>query len=193
MASIGDVLIRARQVFQRIPSDSFLSQGDDRLKYFTNNILPHILRLEQKHTMIFIPSYFDFTAVRNLLLKKEVSFVSITEYARTSEISRGRARFLQGRKDIMLYTGRSFFFMRHFIKGVKHLVFFGLPEHGEFYPNLVNMMSVDHLQGTQVDISIFSCLCLYTKYDAHALERIVGTKYCDTMINGEKGTFLFNS
>ena len=197
-ASACNVSVRVPQVFQRILSESFLSQGEDRLKYFTNKVLPHIFRLQQKHTMIYIPSYFDFTAVRNILLKKDAKFVSVTEYSRTSEISRGRAHFLQGRKNIMLYTGRSFFFMRHFIKGVRHLVLFGVPEHAVFYPLLVNMLSraapTSKVEGPDLVMNEpLSCLCLFTKYDAHALERIVGINRCEKMIKGEKMTFLLNS
>ena len=52
-------------------------------------------------TLFYIPSYFDFVALRNILLKHEIAsshFVSITEYSRGTEVTRGRARFLQGRK-----------------------------------------------------------------------------------------------
>lgn len=189
-ASICNVLNSVRQVFQRIPCDSFASQGDSLLKYFRDSLLPHLLKSEQKHTLIYIPSYFDFVAVRNILLKLKANFVSVTEYARISEISRGRARFLQGRKNIMLYTGRAHFFMRHKIKGAKHLIMFGLPEHAEFYPNLVNDLSGgSYMEGETPS----SCLNLFTKYDIHSLERIVGSKNSSHMVNGSKSTFFFNS
>jgi U3 small nucleolar RNA-associated protein 25 len=189
-ASICNVLASVRQVFQRIPCDLFASQGDSRLKYFRESLLPQLLKAEQKHTLIYIPSYFDFVAVRNVLLKLKASFVSVTEYARISEISRGRARFLQGRKNIMIYTGRAHFFMRHKIKGAKHLIMFGLPEHAEFYPNLVNNLSGGSYMNVETPSS---CLNLFTKYDAHCLERIVGTKNSSHMVNGSKSTYYFNS
>jgi U3 small nucleolar RNA-associated protein 25 len=190
-ASICDVLVPMRQVFQRVPCDSFRSQGDDRLNFFSEKVFPQLSRLGQKHTIIYIPSYFDFVAVRNLLLKKGASFVSVTEYARASEVSRGRARFVQGRKNLLLYTGRAHFFLRHTIKGARHLILFGLPEHPEFYPNLMNML-VGNDPRMEVDAPP-SCLSLFTKYDAHALERITGTKNCERMVKGEKNTFLFSS
>ena len=104
-ASICNVMVPVRQIFQRIPCSTITTQGHERLKYFTDKVLPQLISVQQKHTLIFIPSYFDFISVRNLLLKRNVSFVSVTEYSRTSEVSRGRARFLQARKQIMLYTG----------------------------------------------------------------------------------------
>jgi U3 small nucleolar RNA-associated protein 25 len=118
-ASISNVTVRVKQVFQRVACESVSQVGSSRLRYFSEHILPKLIRLKQKHTLIFIPSYFDFVSVRNLLLKQEVSFVSVTEYARISEVSRGRARFHQGRKSIMLYTGRAHFFLRHEIKGAR--------------------------------------------------------------------------
>ncbi|KAL9179493.1 hypothetical protein ACHAXT_008783 [Thalassiosira profunda] len=193
-ASVCDVLARARQVFQRVTCRSAADAGADRLRYFAEHVLPKLTRLKQKHTLIYIPSYFDFVAVRNLLLKKEVKFVSVTEYARVSEVSRGRARFLQGLKPIMLYTGRAHFFLRHRIKGARHVVFFGLPEHAEFYPAVANMLN-DGVAGVGDDEdgsrAPRSCLALFTKFDAHQLERIVGTAHAGRMIKGEKSSYMF--
>ena len=195
-ATVCDVLTRVRQVFQRVPC-SIQTQGDDRLKYFSEKVLPQIVRLRQKHTLVYVPSYFDFIAIRNLLMKADTTtsnFVSVTEYSRVSEVSRGRARFNQGRKAIMLYTGRAHFFLRHGIKGARHLILFGLPEHAEFYPELMNMLMEGPSGESEVDVEApSSCLALFTKYDAHALERIVGTKHCERMVKGEKSTFLFCS
>jgi len=189
---LNDIIVRAKQVFQKIHCLSFTNQGNDLLKYFADQVLPQILQSKQKHTMIFIPSYFDFVSVRNLLLKKEADFVSVTEYARVSEVSRGRARFLQGRKPLMLYTGRAHYFSRHAIKGVRHLIFFGLPERADFYSGLVNELNkgLDR-DGDQEGNAPASVLALFTKFEAHSLERVVGKQHCDRMIKGEKQTYMF--
>jgi U3 small nucleolar RNA-associated protein 25 len=193
-AAIANVLVPVKQVFQRVVSTSFDQSSDARLSYFCKIILPQILRQKQKQTMIYIPSYFDFCSLRNVFLKRQLDFVSVNEYSRTSEVSRGRARFLQGRKPIMLYTGRGHFFHRHAIKGVRHLVFFGLPEHSEFYSDQVNLLST--VQGEEegvTDDGVTSCLALFTRYDAHALERIVGSSNCSRMVSSDKATFMFYS
>ena len=194
-AGISNVTVNVKQVFQRIACESVSQVGSSRLRYFSEHILPKLTRLKQKHTLIFIPSYFDFVSVRNLLLKQEASFVSVTEYARVSEVSRGRARFHQGRKNIMLYTGRAHFFLRHKIKGVRHVIFFGLPEYAEFYPSIVNMLNDGLSEWDEEDVTRMpmSSLSLFTKYDAHQLERIVGTGNANKMIRGEKSSFLFSS
>lgn len=112
-ASIANVIVPIKQVFQKVPLPSFDKQSEARVNYFVKTILPQILRHNQKHTMVYVPSYFDFVSLRNIFLKRELSFVSVTEYSRETEVSRGRARFLQGRKPIMLFTGRCNFFLRH--------------------------------------------------------------------------------
>ncbi|KAL7525772.1 hypothetical protein ACHAXR_002825 [Thalassiosira sp. AJA248-18] len=198
-ASICNVMVhRIRQVFQRVACQSISEAGTNRLRYFSDHVLPKLLRMKQKHTLIYIQSYFDFIAVRNLLLKREADFVSVTEYARVSEVSRGRARFLQGRKSIMLYTGRAHFFLRHKIKGARHVIFFGLPEYADFYPSIVNMLNEGLLSnGIEEDDDAsrmpMSCLSLFTKFDAHQLERVVGTSHTERMIKGEKSSFMFCS
>jgi U3 small nucleolar RNA-associated protein 25 len=192
-ADVTNVTVHVKQVFQRVSCESVSQVGSSRLRYFSEHVLPKLMRLKQKHTLIFIPSYFDFVSVRNLLLKQEASFVSVTEYARVSEISRGRARFHQGRKDIMLYTGRAHFFLRHKIKGVRHVIFFGLPEYAEFYSSIINMLDggLSELEEDVVTRMPLSCLSLFTRYEAHQLERIVGTGNANKMIKGEKSSYLF--
>lgn len=194
-AAISNVLIPIKQVFQKVSVGTFAEQSSARVNYFVKSILPQILESEQKHTMVYIPSYFDFCSLRNAFLKRDLPFVSVHEYSRTSEVSRGRARFLQGRKPIMLYTGRSHFFHRHNIKGVKHLVFLGLPEHPEFYSQHVNQIVTVENEPSEDDVvaSVSSCLVLCTKYEAIALERIVGSANCSRMLKSDKSTFMFYS
>ncbi|KAG7340900.1 UTP25, U3 small nucleolar RNA-associated SSU processome protein 25 [Nitzschia inconspicua] len=208
-ASIASVLLPITQVFHKVPVGSFAQQSQAKVEYFVKHLLPQIQKHQQKHTLVFIPSYFDYCSLRNAFLKLEsVSFVSVTEYSRTSEIGRGRARFLQGRKPILLYTGRAHYFHRHAIKGIKHLVFLGLPEHASFYAEYVNLIGTLGASSTNkkvmendddddimdmADHSATSCVVLFTKYEAHALERVVGSKNCSQMLSSSKRTFMFHS
>mmetsp|Transcript_24276 Transcript_24276/g.57295 ORF Transcript_24276/g.57295 Transcript_24276/m.57295 type:complete len:929 (+) Transcript_24276:136-2922(+) len=202
-ASISRVLVPVKQVFQKIPTATFAHQSKARVDYFVKNLLPQLQRNDQKHTLVFIPSYFDFCSLRNALLKleKKHMFVSVTEYSRGTEIGRGRARFLQGRKPLMLYTGRAHYFHRHVIKGIRNLIFLGLPEHPEFYADYVNSIQTagsreddemdleDDATGTKET----SCLALFTKYEAHALERVVGSTNATRMQSSENSVFMFYS
>jgi U3 small nucleolar RNA-associated protein 25 len=204
-AAIANVLRPIKQVFQRVPVQSFAQQCQARVEYFIKVLLPQIQKQKKRHIMIFIPSYFDFCSLRNVFLKREdVAFVSVTEYSRTSEIGRGRARFLQGRKPIMLYTGRAHYFHRHAIRGIKHLVFLGLPEQAEFYADYVNLigstatvtnrkLTEDDMETDVVQSSSTSCVVLFSKYEAHALERIVGSDNCSRILSSSKTTVMFHS
>lgn len=119
--------------------------------------------------------------------------MSVTEYARISEIGRGRARFGQGLKPLMLYTGRAHYFGRHRMRGVRHLVLYGIPECGGFYPELVNLLLDEDDEDDDGGDGGRSCLSLFTRYDGYALERIVGTDRAERMVRGEKSTFLFRA
>lgn len=196
-AALASVHLPMKQVFQRVPVPSFDQQTDGRVNYFVKHILPQIQRHKQKHTMIYIPSYFDFVALRNIFLKREISFVSVHEYSRVTETSRGRARFAQGRKPIMLYTGRCNYFHRHAIKGIRHLIFLGLPEHPQFYADQVNLINTGTPMNLTDDVdtatSVSSCLALFTRFEGFALERVVGTANCSRMLQSDKATFMFHS
>lgn len=196
-ASISRVLVPIKQVFQKVPAGTFAQQSKARVDYFVKKLWPQIQKNDQRHTLVFIPSYFDFCSVRNALLKLEKKhlFVSVTEYSRGTEIGRGRARFLQGRKPLMLYTGRAHYFHRHAIKGVHNLVVLGLPEHPEFYADFVNLIQTnDSMEdGDPGQHRETSCLALFTKYEAHALERIVGSSNASRMVSSPNSAFMFYS
>ena len=95
--------------------------------------------------------------------------------------------------------------MRHTIRGARHVIYFGLPENADFYPGLMNAaggeddddgggVDADNAATAPLDIRApVSCLSLFTKYEAHALERIVGTNHCERMVKGGKNTFLLTS
>lgn len=96
--------------------------------------------------------------------------------------------------NVKLYTGRCHFFKRLMIKGARHVIFFGLPEHPTFYSDIVN--SLNNMGKTRVDFDLespASCLSIFTKYETHCLERIVGTSHCEHIINSDKQVFLFNT
>ena len=199
-ATLADVDYSSiKQIFQRIPCQSFTTQGEVRVRYLNKHILPQLNRLGQKHTMVFIPSFFDYVLLRNALLEQQfkreaISFVTINEYSEPIDVRKAKSRFRKGTKRLLLYTGRAHFFFRHQIRGIKHLIFLGLPEQAEFYPELINMLLNDPTQPGEEedDHTPKSSLALFTKYDALSLERLVGSQHCENMINDEKSTFVFS-
>lgn len=68
-------------------------------------------------TLLIIPSYFDFLRLKRHLqtstsLPSDFSFAAISEYSETSEVSRARGAFVQGRVRWLIVTERFHFYKR---------------------------------------------------------------------------------
>lgn len=74
--TIVDVVAKVPQTFTRIDALSLSSIDDMRFKYFIEKTLPSLRRsaIMQNHTLIFIPSYFDFVRIRNYLEDNKYSY-----------------------------------------------------------------------------------------------------------------------
>lgn len=180
-----------KQIFQIVPTLqglNALEQEEARFKYFKEQVLTKVLKLEQKHTLIVTPSYIDFVKIRNELIHQQANAAFISEYSRESEISRGRSRFFQGLKHILLYSGRSHFYRRFKIRGAKHVIFYSPPEFPIHYEEIVNNLGIEN---TNFGSEESSCLVLITRNDRFALERIVGKNRSKHMMDSSKNTFLF--
>ncbi|KAJ3164602.1 hypothetical protein HDU88_005249 [Geranomyces variabilis] len=186
--SIADVAARVPQIFHRVPTATAADAADSRFEYFVANILPTLRTssaVQQKRTLVFVPSYFDFVRVRNYLDEHNYDAVELCEYTTKREVSRARTDFFNGNASYALYTERFHFFRRYHIRGMRHIVFYALPEYGEYYSEMVNMLE-EGKTGEAV-----SCTVLYTKYDRLRLERVVGSKRVARMCEGEKDAFMF--
>ena len=50
--------------------------------------------------------------------------------------------FFHGKRHILLYTERFHFFRRYRIKGIRHVIFYGLPLYPQIYSEIMNLMQV---------------------------------------------------
>ena len=171
------------QIFYKINADSHVALADKRFDYFINQVLPGLTKNPTGVT-IYIPSYYDFVRVRNYMKKEEMNFVQISEYTQKGYSSHARTMFKDGRKQIMLFTGRFFFFFRYRITGIKHLVFYDIPLYPQFYPEIVNFIS------TNKETVSPSCMTLFSQYDALKLQGVVGTGRMKKMMNGKKAVHM---
>lgn len=71
---LTSLLVEVKQIFNIVPTTSFMEEEQERFQYFCSNILTPLLRLKQSHTLIVTPSYLHFVQVRNELLRREVHF-----------------------------------------------------------------------------------------------------------------------
>ncbi|KAM7376645.1 hypothetical protein PAMP_006368 [Pampus punctatissimus] len=184
--SICQVLVQLPHVFQMFSSDSFMDH-DARFQFFVDKVLPQYRDSVMSHTMIYIPSYFDYVRLRNYMKKEEMNFVSICEYSSKSEVSRGRHFFQKGDKQFLLFTERFHFYKRYTIKGIQNLIFYGLPSYPHFYSEVCNMLS----SGGQGEEASWTCTALYSRYDAHKLAAITGAKRAGQMLHSNKTVHLF--
>lgn len=61
---------------------------------------------------------------------------------------------------------------RYKIRGIRNLIFYGPPDHAQFYTEYLSYPFLDD----GVDASDVTCRVLYSKYDWLRLERIAGTE-----------------
>lgn len=179
--SISKVALKIRQVFQRVDAESPAQKGDAMFKYFVDEVLPHLTATVQTRTLIYVASYFDYVRLKNLLGDENVNFCAVCEHTSKQDQCKFRGRFTEGKHDFMLYTERFHFYHRYHIKGAHNVVFYGLPQYGQFYSEVVNCLAAQDA----------SALALFTKYDHLQLERIVGPKRALRLVSSEKSTHLF--
>ena len=184
--SMSRVVPQVKQVFTRVPTESVKTEADDRFAYFEENVVQQLLKHDQAHTMIYIPSYFDYVRVRNLFRKLDVNFCTLCEYNSPQQVSRSRTTFYQKRRNIVLMTERFHFFKRYRIRGIRHVIFYGLPSYQDFYPELLNM-----LEEADQEAEPISVLAQFSHLDRLKLERIVGWKRSKRMIQSAKSAYLF--
>ncbi|KAJ6625812.1 digestive organ expansion factor [Mycena sp. CBHHK59/15] len=150
-------------------------EADKRFNYFVTQLLPSVLKsaVQSSNTAVFIPSSFDFIRVQNYFKKHSgVTFAVLSEYSTNQDISRARQAFFTGKKAFLLISERFHFYKRYKIRGIRNLIFYGPPDHPQFYTELLSYPFLDD----GVEASDVTCRVLYSKYDWFRLERIAGTE-----------------
>ncbi|XP_041353116.1 digestive organ expansion factor homolog [Gigantopelta aegis] len=186
--AICQIIAQLPQIFHRLECSSYNQLSDTKFNFFIKKLLPHHKDPVMSQTFVFLPSYFDFVRVRNYFKKEDVNFVHLNEYASDKGITRARCDFYHGKAHFMLYTERLHFYRRFKIRGIKHLIFYGLPQYPHFYYELCNMIK-DPKRRTDCDNA--TCTVMYSKYDAQRLAEVVGSNRASLMLNSEKLVHMF--
>ncbi|XP_064159609.1 U3 small nucleolar RNA-associated protein 25 homolog [Anguilla rostrata] len=184
--SICQVVVQLPHVFQRFSSDSFMDQ-DARFRFLVDKVLPQYRDAVMGHTLIYVPSYFDFVRLRNHLKREEVNFASLCEYSKRAEVSRARHFFQKGDTQFLLFTERFHFYKRYRIKGIHNLIFYGLPTYAHFYSEVCNMLQA----GASGEEASWTCTALYSRYDAQRLAAVAGADRAALMLRSQKAVHLF--
>lgn len=191
--TLASSLVSLRHTFVKVDGATTPTEVPPvRLSHFKATTLPHIRSMTDAQTLIVIPTYFDFVRLRNLLFEvkeeePDFDFVSLYEYGRAKDVARNRTRFLRKQVNIALITERFHFYWRHWIRGVSTVVWYALPCNAHFYPEFINMTKETVETGRTAQ-----SIALFDRFDAFALERIVGLKRSKRMLApNAKSTFLF--
>ncbi|CAM6111222.1 unnamed protein product [Calypogeia fissa] len=179
---LAKVVLQVRQVYEKIDCSGITDVDDARFEFFVKQIFPKLKNSFQDGTMIFIRSYFDFVRLRNFLKSQSASFCLLGEYTKQSDVSRARSWFYHGTRKILLYTERAHFFHRYKVRGIKDLIFYSLPDHANFYLEMLNL-----LEGKESP----SCTILFSRFDNLQLERIVGTSRSQKILASPNKLFMF--
>jgi U3 small nucleolar RNA-associated protein 25 len=122
IGSMSRVISTIRQSFFSLstglqPKSSLqtVSDTDDaRIEAFKSLVLPFLKprgkgeekTAQQPRTLIFIPSYFDYVRLRNLLDAEDVEFSTCSEYSDDKDIATSRKSFRRGDSVSLLVTER---------------------------------------------------------------------------------------
>ncbi|EQC27876.1 hypothetical protein SDRG_14299 [Saprolegnia diclina VS20] len=169
-----------KQIFQRIDTPSQVGscplnkEADLRFAYFSKHIVQPLLDHPTKHTMIFVPSYFDFVRVRNLFAehKKLINVVAISEYSTDAQISRARTHFFHGRINVFLISERFHFYKQYRIRGVHQVFWYAPPSLGPFYAEVLNAMGA----ADEADAESLKSVVLFSPWDTLRVQQIAGSK-----------------
>lgn len=187
--TICKINFQLSQMFHRIECDSPAELPDARFNFFIEKVLPQFKDQMMSHTLLFIPSYFDFVKIRNYFKKNDLSCMNLSEYNDNKSTDRARYLFYHGRVHFMLVTERFHFYRRYRIRGINQIIFYDLPHYAEFYSNFCNYLPDAKRKNTGLES--FSCTVLYSKFDAQKLCAVVGKQRATHMINSEKSVHMF--
>ena len=191
IGTISNILISIPIVFHRFETDSITKAVDDRFEYFISKVMPDYKKDMMYHTMIFVPSYFDYVRIRNWCHSSDLDFAEICEYTKDNKMAMARDLFFHSEKHFLLYTERAHFFRRFALKGIRHLIFYQLPLYPKFFAELCNFMQASFQNRKGGSEGNMSCTVIYNKYDLYRLSQTVSSKRAQTMLNAGKNIHMF--
>ena len=190
MAKVG---LKIRQIFSRFASSSPMEEPDERFNHFKSVIVPSLSKQTgyEDGLLLYIPQYTDFLRIKNYLKNKtSLMFCDVNEYSEQKDLSRSRALFQQGRRKILLYTERLHHYRRFDLKGVKNILMYGVPNNPLFYTEVVSSIGRS-VYDEIADFNISTVRVLYSKWDALALERVVGSERAPVLTHGQNEFYEF--
>lgn len=167
----------ARQFFLHVQC-SLLHEHSDKLFQSFENRYWKPVGITLDRLLIVVNSYFNFLRLRRFFREEGTSFCSAFEYSKPKDLSRSRFRFYHGERRVLLVTERFLWYRRYRLRGADYVLFYGPPETPEIYEEV--------LGGVRTP-SQCNSMCLFTRHDAFALERVVGHERATKMLSSPPG------
>ncbi|XP_013183399.2 U3 small nucleolar RNA-associated protein 25 homolog [Amyelois transitella] len=189
--SIQQVILQIPQIFHRFTAMNPLQSVEARFEYFLKVLLPKHRDPLMSHTLIYVPSYFDYVRIRNHFKKEDIGFVQICEYSKDSKIARARDMFFHTEAHFLLYSERVHFFRRFRIKGIRHIIFYQPPTYPHFYSEICNLMQESNQNkygGSEFNMTVS---VLFSQYDAGHIAAVLGAHRTARLLRSEKTTHMF--
>ena len=188
-----------RQLFVRFECSDPAAEAELRLAAFRDRMLPSLLTaMTTAHgaaqTMLFVPRYFDFVRVRQLLTDEDVPFASVSEYSTPQQASRARTSLQKREVPLLVYTERAHFFRRHKLRGARHLAVYSPPSYAHFYTELMQQLDRAMAPGAGAadePAKDATCVLLFCALDVYPLQRLVGNERAARMLTVSEKSFLF--
>ncbi|XP_013135561.1 PREDICTED: digestive organ expansion factor homolog isoform X2 [Papilio polytes] len=191
IGSIQQVVLQVPQLFHRFNATSPMAAVESRFEYFVKEILPKQRDTLMSHTLIYVPSYFDFVRLRNYFKKEDISFVQICEYSKDGKIARARDMFFHTEAHFLLYSERVHFFRRFRIKGIRHIIFYQPSTYPHFYSEMCNLMQESNQNkygGSECNMTVTTLHC---KYDAVRVSAALGAARLARLAASDKAVHMF--
>lgn len=74
------------------------------------------------------------------------------------------------------------------LRGIRHIIFYGLPQYPHLYSEMCNMLNDVK---SKVTVDNQTCTVMYSKFDALRLAEVVGTDRAKQMVHSEKSVHMF--
>lgn len=190
---MGEINVKVRHTFVQVDKTGTIGEARDlRFEYFMDKVIKMVRQVTNSACLVVVPNYFDYVRVRNGLLDlgeddATITIASMCEYSKGADISRARGKLYDGSTTFVLMTERFHFFWRHWLRGIKMVVWYQLPENGRMYSEIGSMM-----KGMNKDGQKMECVSVYDEFDEIRLQQVVGRRRGRKMLReGRVGRFLF--
>ncbi|XP_044765300.1 U3 small nucleolar RNA-associated protein 25 homolog isoform X2 [Coccinella septempunctata] len=184
--SICDVRGELQHDFYKFTVEKATDIPQKRFEFFMHNVFPLFQEQSMRQVLIYIPSYYDFVRLRNHFMRESINFNQICETSPKSKVAEARDLFCNEDVHFLLYTERYHFYNRIILKGIRHIVFYDLPNYPHYYSEMCNMMNNENLLKSKRCLSNFTVSAIYTQADYLKLIPIVGSKKAKSMFASER-------